>query len=134
MTRREEDSVIQDVMELLADDGFNALGEALRLIVNQAMRLERQQYWGVEPWERSNARNVYANGYKPKTAQTRVGALDLDSPQVRDGSIFPSSLEKGLRSEGRHGGAAGHRLGGRLAGYLLQERDHEDAGDGINSR
>lgn len=99
MTRPEEYSVIQDVVKLLADDGFNALGEALRRIINQAMQLERQQHLGVGPYERSDARNGYANGYKPKTVQTRVGALDLDIPQVRDSSFYPSSLEKGLRSE-----------------------------------
>ena len=99
MTRPEEYSVIEDIMELLADDGFNALGEALRLIVNQAMRLERQQHLGVGPYERSDARKGYANGFKPKTVQTRVGALDLAVPQVRDSSFYPSSLEKGLRSE-----------------------------------
>ena len=99
MTRPEEYSVIQDVAKLLADDGFNALGEALRRIINQAMQLERQQHLGVGPYERSDARNGYANGFKPKTVQTRVGALDLDIPQVRDGSFYPTSLEKGLRSE-----------------------------------
>lgn len=99
MARPEEYSVIQDVVKLLADDGFNALGEALRRIINQAMQLERQQHLGVGPYERSDARNGYANGYKPKTVQTRVGALDLDIPQVRDSSFYPSSLEKGLRSE-----------------------------------
>lgn len=99
MTRPEEYSVIEDIMELLADDGFDALSEALRLIVNQAMRLERQKHLGVGPYERSNDRRGYANGFKPKTVQTRVGALDLDVPQVRDSSFYPSSLEKGLRSE-----------------------------------
>lgn len=99
MTHPEEYSVIQDVVKLLADDGFNALGEALRRIINQAMQLERQQHLGVGPYERSDARNGYANGYKPKTVQTRVGALDLDIPQVRDSSFYPASLEKGLRSE-----------------------------------
>ena len=63
------------------------------------MRLERQNHLGVGPYERSDERRGYANGYKPKTVQTRVGALDFDIPQVRDSSFYPSSLEKGLRSE-----------------------------------
>jgi transposase-like protein len=86
-------------LELLAKDGFDGLGEAIRRIINEAMRLERQNYLGVGPYERSEARRGYANGYKPKTVQTRVGALDFDVPQVRDSSFYPSSLEKGLRSE-----------------------------------
>jgi len=99
MTRPSEYSAIGDVVKLLADDGFDALGEAIRRIINEAMRLERQNHLGVGPYERSEARRGYANGYKPKTVQTRVGALDLDVPQVRDRSFYPSSLEKGLRSE-----------------------------------
>lgn len=99
MTCPEEYNAIQDVVKLLATDGFDALGEAMRRIINEAMRLERQNHLGVDPYERSEMRNGYANGYKPKTVQTRIGALDLDVPQVRDSSFYPSSLEKGLRSE-----------------------------------
>lgn len=99
MTRPEECSAIQDVVKLLATDGFDGLGEAIRRIINEAMRLERQNHLGVGPYERSDERRGYANGYKPKTVQTRVGALDFDIPQVRDSSFYPSSLEKGLRSE-----------------------------------
>ena len=99
MARQDEYSVIEDVLKLLSDDGFSALGGALRQIINHAMWLERQQHLAVAPYERSAQRNGSANGYKPKTVQTRVGALDLRVPQVRDGSFYPSSLEKGLRSE-----------------------------------
>ncbi len=99
MTRPEDYSAIQDVLELLANEGFDGLGEAIRRIINEAMRLERQNHLGVGPYERSEKRRGYANGYKPKTVQTRVGALDFDVPQVRDSSFYPSSLEKGLRSE-----------------------------------
>jgi putative transposase len=99
VTRPEDYSVIQEVVKLLADDGFDGLGEAIRRIINEAMRLERQNYLRAGPYERSEERRGYANGYKPKTVHTRIGALDLDVPQVRDSSFYPSSLEKGLRSE-----------------------------------
>ena len=99
MTRPADYNAIEDVVKLLADDGFDALGEAIRRVINEAMRLERLHHLGVGPYERSNARRGHANGYKPKTVQTRVGSLDVDVPQVRDSSFYPSSLEKGLRSE-----------------------------------
>lgn len=99
MTRPADYNAIEDVVKLLADDGFDALGEAIRRVINEAMRLERQNHLGAGPYERSDARRGYANGYKSKTVQTRVGALELDVPQVRDSSFYPSSLEKGLRSE-----------------------------------
>lgn len=99
MTRLKECNAIQDVVELLAHDGFDNLGEAIRRIINEAMRLERQHHLGVGPYERSENRRGQANGFKPKSVQTRVGSLDLSIPQVRDSSFYPSSLEKGLRSE-----------------------------------
>jgi transposase-like protein len=99
MTRPADYNAIEDVVKLLADDGFDALGEAIRRVINEAMRLERENHLGVGPYERSDARRGHANGYKSKTVQTRVGSLVLDVPQVRDSSFYPSSLEKGLRSE-----------------------------------
>lgn len=83
MTCPEDYSAIEDVVKLLADDGFDALGEAIRRVINEAMRLERQNHLGVDPYERSVARRGHANGFKPKTVHTRVGALDLDVPQIR---------------------------------------------------
>ncbi|MGA1718730.1 MAG: IS256 family transposase, partial [Aquiluna sp.] len=52
------------------------------------------------PYERSEDRKGYANGFKPKTLQTRMGPLELAVPQVRgDVQFYPSALERGLRSE-----------------------------------
>jgi transposase-like protein len=64
-------------MKLLANEGFDGPGEAIRQIINEAMRLERQNHLWVGPHERSEVRSCYVNGYKPKTVQTRVGSLGL---------------------------------------------------------
>jgi len=48
----------------------------------------------------SDSRQGYANGYKPKTIDTRMGKLMVNVPQVRGGvQFYPSALEKGCRSE-----------------------------------
>ena len=99
MTCPEENSTFYDVLKLLTADGFNGLGEAVRRLINEAMRLERQGYLGAGPYERSEDRQGYANGYKSKTVKTRVGELKFAVPQVRDGGFYPSSLDKGIRSE-----------------------------------
>lgn len=99
MTCPEESSTFYDVLKLLTADGFNGLGEAVRRLINEAMRMERQAHLGVGPYERSEDRQGYANGYKPKTVKTRVGELTFAVPQVRDGGFYPSSLDKGIRSE-----------------------------------
>lgn len=63
------------------------------------MEVERQKHLGVAPYERSPDRRGQANGYKPKTAATRMGEITFAVPQVREGGFYPQALEKGLRSE-----------------------------------
>jgi transposase-like protein len=75
------------------------LPELIRTMLNAAMHAERQQYLRAAPHERTAERQGYANGYKPKTVTTRVGDITFAVPQVRDGSFYPSALERGLRSE-----------------------------------
>ena len=99
MTRPEDDRTMVDVLQLLTTEGFGGMGEAARCLINLAMKLERQQYLGVNPYERGEERQGSANGFKPKTVKTRLGELKLDVPQVRDSGFYPTSLEKGIRSE-----------------------------------
>ncbi len=86
-----QDKSIEDVLELLATEGFEGMAEA--------MRLERSQHLGAGPWERAQERQGYANGYKPKQVSSRIGRLSLQVPQTRDTDFYPASLERGLRSE-----------------------------------
>ncbi len=89
----------QDILEILTEGGFERLGEAMQILINAAMLAEREKYIGAGPYERTQARTGYANGFKPKTMKTRVGELPLAVPQTRDGKFYPSCLEKGQRSE-----------------------------------
>src|SRR6185295_13859359 len=63
------------------------------------MKIERQQALGVGPYQRGEARQGQANGFKPKTVKTRIGPLHVAVPQVRGASFYPSVLERGSRSE-----------------------------------
>ena len=99
MAHEMDDNVLSQVYEVLVDSGFDGLAEALTLLLNEVMRLERSQHLQAQPYERSAQRRGYANGYKPKRVRTRIGEVTLAVPQVREGDFYPSSLEKGLRSE-----------------------------------
>lgn len=99
MAQQAQDSSIFDAVELLRDNGFDALAEAVTVLMNTAMVAERSEYLGARPYERTAARRGHANGYKAKTVRTRLGELPLRVPQTRDGEFYPQSLEKGLRSE-----------------------------------
>src|SRR5262245_4431439 len=73
--------------------------ELIRIIINQAMQAERNRYLHAAPYQRTQERRGYANGYKSKSITTRVSQITFAVPQVRDGDFYPSALEKGLRSE-----------------------------------
>lgn len=99
MTYQNDCTLPNEVLEQISEQGLDYLPELMRVIVNAAMKAERQQYLGVAPYERSEQRRDQANGFKPKTVRTRMGAIEFAVPQVRTGDYYPQALEKGLRSE-----------------------------------
>jgi len=99
MTYAEDYSIPEEILEQICAEGFDALPDLVRIMINTAMRIERQKHLGAGPYERTPERRGYANGYKSKTMATRVGKINFDIPQVRECDFYPSSLEKGIRSE-----------------------------------
>ena len=100
MTHPTQPELLNTVLQLLTAEGLSGLPEALTLLLNEAMRAERAAVLHAQPYERTETRQGYANGYKPKTLQARVGPLAVQIPQVRDGvPFYPAALERGLRSE-----------------------------------
>lgn len=85
--------------EDLVSKGLEAVPEMMRVLINQAMQVERSKYLQADEYERTEERKGHANGYKPKTVRTRMGEITFAVPQVREGGFYPSALEKGLRSE-----------------------------------
>lgn len=99
MAVRVENTKISEAVELIAEKGFAGMAEAMQILFNQAMLAERAHYLQLAPYERSETREDYANGFKPKQLKTRIGELSLQVPQVRSSEFYPSFLEKGIRSE-----------------------------------
>lgn len=99
MAYREDCSLPEGLLEQIAERGLEGLGDAIAVLVNAAMQREREAYLQAGAYERNPARLGHANGYKPKTVQTRVGEATFAVPQVREGGFYPKALEKGLRSE-----------------------------------
>ena len=95
-----EESLLS-LCSLLRGGSDSRFRDALQLLLNASMLLERQQHLRAEPHERSEERNGYANGFKERQLQTRLGELTLRVPQVRgsDEAFYPQSLERGSRSE-----------------------------------
>ena len=99
MAMRVETNPLEMAYAVLLEHGLEGAGEALRILVNEAAKIERSQFLGAAPYERSERRRDYANGYKPKTVLTRLGELTFQVPQVRCGDFYPSALEKGTRTD-----------------------------------
>ena len=99
MTYQNDCTLPTDLLEQLSEQGLESLPDMIRILVNEAMRIERQAYLGAGPYERTPKRRGRANGYKAKKVKTRMGEIAFDVPQVREGGFYPGALEKGLRSE-----------------------------------
>lgn len=99
MTHQAHPSVTREVVQVLAEHGFDGMAQAMELLFNECMKIERQQALGVGPYQRSTSRQGQANGFKPRRLKTRVGELQLAVPQVRGAKFYPRALERGSRSE-----------------------------------
>lgn len=99
MAMRVETNPLETAYAILLEHGLDGAGEALRILVNEAAKLERAEFLGAAPYERTATRRDYANGFKPKTMLTRVGEVTFQVPQVRSGDFYPSALEKGTRTD-----------------------------------
>jgi transposase-like protein len=87
------------LFEELNSNYSGGIRSLLEGILNAAMKLERENFINAKPYERNSERIGYANGYKDKILNTRMGTLDLQVPQVRGLSFYPQCIEKGSRSE-----------------------------------
>ena len=99
MTYREDFTLPPEMLARIASQGFDVLPDMIRMVLNAAMQIEREEYLKAAPYQHSPDRIGHANGFKPKTVQTRVGDITFEIPQVREGGFYPQALEKGLRSE-----------------------------------
>jgi putative transposase len=99
MTHQPHPTVTREVVQLLAEHGFDGMAQAMQLLFNECMKIERQEALGVGPYQRGDERRGQANGFKPKTLKTRIGPLELAVPQVRGMKFYPHVLERGSRSE-----------------------------------
>jgi len=94
-----EDTLIDQIIDRLIGQGVDGMKPILEVLLNGAMKVERESFLGAASHKRTAERKGYANGYKPKDLQTRFGELELEIPQVRGQGFYPKSLKKGCRSE-----------------------------------
>ena len=99
MTHLNQSNELNQAVQLLAEHGFEGMANAMQILFNEAMKIERSEYLNAQPYQRTEDRRSYANGFKDKTVNSRLGKLELHVPQTRDSEFYPSALERGERSE-----------------------------------
>jgi transposase-like protein len=93
-----EDSLaLLELVEKHGDGDF--LRELGQWTLQRLMELEADAKCGASRHERSVERVNQRNGYRERTFQTRIGALDLRIPKLRSGSYYPSFLAPRKGSE-----------------------------------
>src|SRR5690625_6055542 len=63
------------------------------------MKKERDDYVKVDPYERSDARKDYRNGFYDRELILSIGSIDLRVPRTRSGECNTSLFEKYHRKE-----------------------------------
>jgi hypothetical protein len=78
-------------------------GDFLRAVAEAVLQLlmesDVEGPIGAGRYERSGERTTWRNGYRDRTLDTRLGALRLRIPKLRQGSYFPPFLEARKSSE-----------------------------------
>ncbi len=82
---------------LFKEDG--AMARLVEQVLNQVLQAEVTEALQAKPFERTEERLGYRNGFKPRTMTTRVGRLTLSVPQVREGKFSPELFARFQRSE-----------------------------------
>jgi len=92
-------SLPENLISAIIKGEDNAVTSTLQFIFNEVMKIERELHLKAGAYERVSDRQGHSNGFKSKTFLTSNGPLQLSIPQVRDSSFYPSTIEKGSRSE-----------------------------------
>lgn len=82
---------------LLDDPAF--LREVVERTLQVILEEEMTAHLGAERYERTGERRGYRNGTKARTLTTRVGTLDLQVPQDRDGTFSTELFARYQRAE-----------------------------------
>ena len=80
MAQRVEHNPPHEPYAVLLYHGLDVACEALRLLIDEASKIERENFPNAGAYGRNAERTDHANGLKPKTMKTRLGELTFAVP------------------------------------------------------
>lgn len=93
----DQSALLELLGELKLTDTTERVRVATETLYQELIDAETAAFIGAAPFERSAERTTHRNGTRPKTVTTTAGDLDLRVPKLRQGSFFPSLLERRRR-------------------------------------
>src|SRR6056297_108618 len=99
MTHERQDSGKREIYQAVKELGGDGFREIVRVTLQEIMVEELTAFLEAGKYERTEGRNGYRNGYKPRILNTRVGRLELQVPKDRDGQFQTELFERYQRSE-----------------------------------
>ena len=96
---KNEDSGMLGILQASSENGDDVLRGLLRHTIQQVLEEEMTAFLNAAPYDRTEARRGYRNGYKPRSLTTRVGRMKLLVPKDREGRFQTELFEKYQRSE-----------------------------------
>ncbi len=79
--------------------GDEGLARLLEEVLNQVLESQATEHLRAGPYERTDSRRGYRNGHRSRVLKTRVGALNLSVPRIRDGEFCTELFQRYQRSE-----------------------------------
>jgi putative transposase len=83
----------------LSNGRDKAFSKLLEEIFNQILLAQSTEQIGAEPYERTEERTAYRNGFRDRQMTTRVGTLTLRIPRHRNGQFSTELFARYQRSE-----------------------------------
>src|SRR5690606_20103570 len=110
----DQSALLELLGELKLTDVTDRIRVATETLYQELIDAEAAAFIGAAPFERSPDRTTHRNGTRPRTLTTTAGELELRIPKLRQGSFFPSLLERPAGGpgpvRGRDGGVRARRF------------------------
>ncbi len=87
----------EDLHQLFNQD--QGMAKLVEKVLNKVLKAEVAEKLQAGPYERSEDRQGYRNGYRDREMKTRVGTLELAVPRTRDGHFSTELFSRYQRSE-----------------------------------
>jgi transposase-like protein len=93
----DQSALLEMLGELKLTDVSDRIRKATEALYQELIDAEAAAFIGAAPYERSATRSAVRNGTRARTLSTTSGDLNLKIPKLRQGSFFPSLLERRRR-------------------------------------